>query len=100
MNCYNKTVEGYSNDLEELQKKPIEVIKITLNEPLTIIGLISIGIQKTSLVKKNISDIGLRTITNENVYESIVKDSALLQKNSKTLSSFSRTPKTESSPYK
>jgi hypothetical protein len=44
MNCYNKTVEGYSNDLEELQKKPIEVIKITLNEPLTIIGLISIGI--------------------------------------------------------
>ncbi|CAD8175725.1 unnamed protein product [Paramecium octaurelia] len=101
MNCYHKTVEKYVSDIEDLQRKPIEVIKITLNEPYKINEFVTVGLQKTSLIKKNLSDIGLRTITNEDVYESIAKrDSVNYQKTSKTLSSLPRTPKTESSPFK
>jgi hypothetical protein len=39
---------------------------------------VSVGLQKTSLIKKNLSEIGLRTITNEEVYESIVKRDSVL----------------------
>ena len=43
MNCYHKTIEKYISDIEDLQRKPIEVIKITLNEPYKINEFVTVG---------------------------------------------------------
>lgn len=56
MTSYNKNISSFNEKSELILKTPIEVIKVSLNEPINVAHMFSLNILKTCLVKKNIKD--------------------------------------------
>ncbi|CAD8169777.1 unnamed protein product [Paramecium pentaurelia] len=94
MASYHKNLQIFINKTDLIAKTPIEVLKVTLNEPINLSHLISISLLKTCLIKKNLQDSNNKQESNDSVYESLEKKEYYTQpKISRMALSSVKTPK-------
>lgn len=68
MESYSKNLATFTSKIEEIHRKPIEVLKLL--DSLPTVNYFTVGTLKTSLIKKSLQDLSLRTMTNESIYVS------------------------------
>ncbi|CAD8087841.1 unnamed protein product [Paramecium primaurelia] len=73
MASYHKNLQIFIGKTDLIAKIPIEVLKVTLNEPINLSHLISIQQLKTCLIKKNVQDQNSKQEPNDSVYQSLEK---------------------------
>ncbi|CAD8089178.1 unnamed protein product [Paramecium primaurelia] len=94
MTSYNKNLQLFIDRTECIQKTPIEVLKVTLNEPINITHLMTVHSLKTCLIKKNLQEQKNKIESNHSVYISFENKEQFTQpKLPKMAPSFNKTPK-------